>query len=104
MLTSGEDFYFAEREGVVVLSSDEEIAPWRGLWVAEDRGGAAQRQSAGVVGAGRGLVHHRGLSGPRGHVGQPNGEIGALVGCKQVIVTGLSFLLFVALPNSRSMT
>ena len=103
MLTSGIDFDLAERECVVVLHFDEEIAPWRGLRLAADHGGAAQRYGAGVVGAGLGLVHHRGLSGPRGHVGQSNGEVTATRSCKQVIITGLSFLLFLALPNCRSM-
>ena len=92
-LTSGEDFDLAEGEAVVVPSYDEEIASWCFLLVAVERGGATQRQSAGVVGTGLTLVHHRGLSGPRGHVGQPDGEVGALAGCKQVIISGISFLL-----------
>ena len=73
------------------------------MLVAVERGGATQRQSAGVVGTGRALVHHRGLGGSRGHVGQPNGEVFALAPCKQVITTGISFLLIGALPNGKSM-
>ena len=106
-LTSGVDFDFAEGEGdvKVVRSCDEEIASRRGLRVAVERGGAAKRQSAGVVDTGRALVHHRGLSGPRGHVGQSNGEVRALGGCKQVItiIIGFSFLVLDALPNGKSM-
>ena len=102
-LTRAEDCDFAEREDGLILFFDEEIASWRGFRVAVDGRVGAQRQSAGVVGAGRALVHHRGLSGPRGHVGQPNHEVAALGCCKKVIITELSFLLLDALPNARSM-
>ena len=67
---------FAEREVELIRSLEEEIASWRGLRVAGDGGVGALRQRARDVGAGRTLVHHRGLSGPRGHVGHPNHEVG----------------------------
>jgi len=71
---SREDLDFAERDEEFVRSLEEEVASGRGLRVAGDRRVGAQRQRTRNVGAGRALVHHRGLGGPRGHVGQPNHE------------------------------
>ena len=78
ILTRGEDLDFAEREATLVRSLKEEIAPGRGLRVAVDGRVGAERQGARLKGAGRALVQHRRLGGPRGHVGQSNHEVGRL--------------------------